>query len=154
METASTTARRSHLHLVPTNTTNSPGLTAPGHAGETTRSGASAHPSMGRQPRPAIDDLDAELRLLEAVARRASAAGRSECRPLTVWARGTLADGRVLWAGGEGTWGVIEPVLAELLGWDASGPRPVRADVHSEAGRHEVLAVHVLRRIDTATDVA
>jgi hypothetical protein len=110
----------------------------------------SAHPSRGRLPRLAIDDLDAEHRLLEAIARRNDGTGEAQCRMLTIWARGLLADGRVLWSGSEATWGVIEPVLAELLGWDATSPRPVRAEVHSECGRHEVLAVQSLRPVGAA----
>lgn len=110
----------------------------------------SSHPSISRASRPAFDDLDAEFRLLEAMARRATPSGESQERTLTVWARGPLADGRVLWAGTGGVWGVIEPILAELLGWNVESPRPVRADIHSADGRHEVLAVHSLRRIDVA----
>ena len=110
----------------------------------------SSHPSISPASRPAFDDLDAEFRLLEAIARRATPSGEVQVRTLTVWARGQLADGRVLWAGTGGVWGVIEPILAELLGWNADSPRPVRADIHSADGRHEVLAVHTLRRIDVA----
>lgn len=114
----------------------------------------SGHPSAGRQPRPAFDDLNAEYRLLEAIARRAAGNNDEQTRTLTIWARGTLDDGRVLWSGTGGAWGVIEPILAELLGWDSSSPRPVRADVVSASGRHEVLAIHQLQMVANTSDVA
>lgn len=109
-----------------------------------------AHPSLGRVSTAAIDDLDAELRLLEAIARRHSGTSDVDHRVLTIWARGLLADGRVLWSGASGTWGTIEPILAELLGWDTASPRPVRAEIRSEAGRHEVLAIHRLQSVGAA----
>lgn len=119
-----------------------------------TTSPISSHPSAGRHPRPAFDDLNAEYRLLEAIARRADGRGDEQTRTLTIWARGTLDDGRVLWSGTGGAWGVIEPILAELLGWDSSSPRPVRADVVSASGRHEVLAIHQLQMVANTSDVA
>jgi hypothetical protein len=88
-------------------------------------------------------DLDAELRLLEAIARRGSLTP-AQRRTITIAARGSLKDGRILWSGADGTWGVIEPLLAEMMGWDASSSRSMRADVHSASGRHQVLAIHTL----------
>lgn len=88
-------------------------------------------------------DLDAELRLLEAIARRGPLTA-AQRRTITIAARGSLRDGRILWSGADGTWGVIEPLLAEMMGWDASSSRSVRADVHSASGRHQVLAIHTL----------
>ena len=89
------------------------------------------------------NDLDAELRLLEAIARRGPSSAPIR-RTLTISARGQLSDGRVLWSGADGTWGVIEPLLAELMGWDACSRRSVRADVQSSNGRHQVLEIHPL----------
>ena len=89
------------------------------------------------------DDLDAELRLLEAIARRGPLTP-AQRRTITIAARGSLRDGRVLWSGADGTWGVIEPLLAEMMGWDVSSSRSVRADVHSASGRHQVLEVRTL----------
>ena len=89
------------------------------------------------------DDLDAELRLLEAIARR-GAATAPQRRIVTIAARGSLRDGRILWSGADGTWGVIEPLLAEMMDWDATSLRSVRADVYSASGRHQVLEVHTL----------
>ena len=89
------------------------------------------------------DDLDAELRLLEAIARRGPEMPPQR-RTVTIAARGSLRDGRILWSGAEGTWGVIEPLLAEMMGWDATTSRSVRAVVHSGNGRHQVLEIHTL----------
>jgi hypothetical protein len=149
MATASNPVRRPHLRLVTSSEEVTPVLTTIEPTSHRS-SHPSSHPSAGHASRPAFDDLDAEFRLLEAIARRATPSGEVQVRTLTVWARGQLADGRVLWAGTGGVWGVIEPILAELLGWNADSPRPVRADIHSADGRHEVLAVHTLRRIDVA----
>ena len=153
MATASRITHRSHLRLVHrvegSHDMSNAAAHHPSHFPHAS-AGASAHPSRGRLPRLAIDDLDAEHRLLEAIARRNDGRSEAQCRMLTIWARGFLADGRVLWSGSEATWGVIEPVLAELLGWDATSPRPVRAEVHSEFGRHEVLAVQSLRPVGAA----
>ena len=89
------------------------------------------------------NELDAELRLLEAIARRGPATEPIR-RTLTISARGQLSVVRVLWSGADGAWGVIEPLLAELMGWDAFSTRSVRADVHSSNGRHQVLEIHPL----------
>ena len=89
-------------------------------------------------------DLDAELRLREAVARRHRQQMVPQRRVVTISARGPLRDGRLFWTGADGTWGVIEPLLAEMMGWDVSVQRSVRADVHSAGGEHQVLEVHQL----------
>jgi hypothetical protein len=89
------------------------------------------------------DDLDAELRLLEAIARRGPEVVPQR-RTVTIAARGSLRDGRILWSGADGTWGVIEPLLAEMMGWNASSSRSVRADVYSANNRHQVLEVRTL----------
>ena len=89
-------------------------------------------------------DLDAELRLREAVSRRHGQQMAPQRRVVTISARGPLLDGRLFWTGAEGTWGVIEPLLAEMMGWDATTSRSVRAVVHSGNGRHQVLEIHTL----------
>ncbi len=65
-------------------------------------------------------DLEAELRLREAVARRHGQQMTPQRRVVTVTLRGPLLDGRLFWTGADGTWGVIEPLLAEMMGWDVS----------------------------------
>ena len=89
-------------------------------------------------------DLDAELRLREAVARRHGQQMAPQRRVVTISARGPLLDGRLFWTGADSTWGVIEPLLAEMMGWDISVRRSVRADVYSAGGKHQVLEVHQL----------
>ncbi|MGB1645374.1 MAG: hypothetical protein ACPHES_09780 [Ilumatobacteraceae bacterium] len=89
-------------------------------------------------------DLDGELRLCEAVARRHGQQMAPQRRVVTISARGPLLDGRLFWTGADGTWGVIEPLLAEMMGWDVSVQRSVRADVYSAGGKHQVLEVHQL----------
>ncbi|MEE3068606.1 MAG: hypothetical protein VX322_04675 [Actinomycetota bacterium] len=89
-------------------------------------------------------DLEAELRLREAVARRHGRQMTPQRRVVTIALRGPLLDGRLFWTGADGTWGVIEPLLAEMMGWDVSGQRSVRADVYSAGGKHQVLEVHQL----------
>jgi hypothetical protein len=89
-------------------------------------------------------DLEAELRLREAVARRHGQQMTPQRRVVTISARGPLPDGRVFWTGADGTWGVIEPLLAEMMGWDIFVQRSVRADVYSASGKHQVLEVHQL----------
>lgn len=89
-------------------------------------------------------DLEAELRLREAVARRHGQQMTPQRRVVTISARGPLPDGRVFWTGADGTWGVIEPLLAEMMGWDIFIQRSVRADVYSASGKHQVLEVHQL----------
>jgi len=102
--------------------------------------------SLGTSAFAVHDDsnLEAEIRLLEAVARRYGEQMTPQRRVVTVSARGSLPDGRVFWTGADGTWGVIEPLLAEMMGWDVSAQRSVRADVHSAGGKHQVLEVHQL----------
>ena len=53
-------------------------------------------------------DLEAELRLREAVARRHGQQMAPQRRVVTISARGPLLDGRLFWTGADGTWGVIE----------------------------------------------
>lgn len=89
-------------------------------------------------------DLEAELRLREAVARRHGQQMTPQRRVVTISARGPLPDGRVFWTGADGTWGVIEPLLAEMMGWDIFVQRSVRADVYSASGKHQILEVHQL----------
>ncbi len=89
-------------------------------------------------------DLDAELRLREAVSRRHGQQIAPQRRVVTISTRGPLLDGRLFWTGADGTWGVIEPLLAEMMGWDVSVQRSVRADVYSAGGKHQVLEVHQL----------
>jgi hypothetical protein len=89
-------------------------------------------------------DLEAELRLREAVARRHGQQMTPQRRVVTISARGPLPDGRVFWTGADGTWGVIEPLLAEMMGWDIFIQRSVRADVYSASGKHQILEVHQL----------
>lgn len=89
-------------------------------------------------------DLEAELRLRESVARRHGQQMTPRRRVVTITLRGPLLDGRLFWTGADGTWGVIEPLLAEMMGWDVSDQRSVRADVYSAGGKHQVLEVHQL----------
>ena len=89
-------------------------------------------------------DLEAELRLREAVARRHGQQMTPHRRVVTITLRGPLLDGRLFWTGADGTWGVIEPLLAEMMGWDVSDQCSVRADVYSAGGKHQVLEVHQL----------
>lgn len=102
--------------------------------------------SLGTSAFALHDDsnLEAEIRLREAVARRYGEQMTPQRRVVTISARGSLPDGRVFWTGADGTWGVIEPLLAEMMGWDVSAQRSVRADVHSAGGKHQVLEVHQL----------
>ena len=79
-----------------------------------------------------------------AIARRQPLNATAITRTMTVRLVGLLSDGQLFWRGSEGTWGVIDPVLAELLGWNVDIARSTRSEVHTANHLHTIVAVRQL----------